>query len=269
MESILAYGFMVRALVAGIFIAVACAILGVFLLLRRDAMIGHGLAHVTFGGIALGLILHIIPLAVALTVAILCSLGILELKEKAGIYGDTAIGIFSSIGMAIGIILATLAGSFNVDLLSYLFGNILAIEVIEVWISVILAGVIIIAVALFYQELFYLTFDPESARASGIHAKRLDRLLAVLTAVTIVLGMKIVGVLLVSALIVIPSAAGLQLATNFKHAIVTSSIVATGSVIAGLTMAFYWDLPASGAIVILSFLCFLLLFSLRLMRRPI
>jgi zinc transport system permease protein len=129
--------------------------------------------------------------------------------------------------MAIGIILTTLAGSFNVDLLGYLFGNILAIEVIEVWISVILAGVIIIAVALFYQELFYLTFDPESARASGIHAKRLDRLLAVLTAVTIVLGMKIVGVLLVSALIVIPSAAGLQLATNFRRAIVTSSIVAT------------------------------------------
>ncbi|NIS59434.1 MAG: hypothetical protein GTO13_01645 [Proteobacteria bacterium] len=144
-----------------------------------------------------------------------------------------------------------------------------AIEVIEVWISVILAGVVIIAVALFYGDPFYLTFDPESARASGIHAKWLDRLLAVLKAVPIVLGMNIVGVLLASALIVIPSAAGLQLAANFRHAIITSSIVATGSVIAGLIMACHWDLPASGVIVIVSFLCFLLLFSLRLMRKSI
>jgi zinc transport system permease protein len=118
MEAFLSYGFLQRALLAGIFVAIACALLGVFLILRRDAMIGHGLAHVTFAGIALGLFLRIIPLAVALVIAVLAALGIMKLKEKAGIYGDTAIAIFSSVGLALGILLATLGHSFNVDLFS-------------------------------------------------------------------------------------------------------------------------------------------------------
>ncbi len=260
MEAFLSYGFLQRALLAGIFVAIACALLGVFLILRRDAMIGHGLAHVTFAGVALGLFLKIIPLAAALVIAVLAALGIMKLKEKAGVYGDTAIAIFSSVGLALGILLATLAQSFNVDLFSYLFGDILAIEASEVWLSIGLAVIVVFIVIINYHRFMYMTFDLEAAKASGIKVGRLDILLTVLTAVTIVLGMKVVGILLVSALVVIPAAAGLQLAANFKQAIILSSLIAFISVLLGLILAFYLDFPASGTIVILSFLLFGLIF---------
>jgi zinc transport system permease protein len=267
MENILAYGFMQRALLTGVFIAVACAILGVFLILRRDAMIGHGMAHVTFGGVALGLFLDVEPLLVALVVAVLCSLLILRLREKVGIYEDTAVGIFSSAGMAIGVILVTVSGKFNVNLFGYLFGNILAIENFEVGMAVGLALAIIAVMLLFYQEFLYQTFDTESARTSGIRGSHLDAVLAILTSVTVVIGMKVVGILLVAALLVIPSAAGLQLARNFRQAMMISSLVATCSVTAGLAAAYYWDLPASGTIVITSFMMFLTLGGMRILRK--
>lgn len=256
MEAFLSYGFLQRALLAGIFVAIACALLGVFLILRRDAMIGHGLAHVTFAGIALGLLLNIMPLVMALAIAVLAALGIMKLKEKAGLYGDTAIAIFSSVGFAFGILLVTLAQGFNVDLFAYLFGEILAIDTAEVWLSVALAVIVVLIVILNYHKFMYVTFDREAAKASGIKVSRLDVVLTILTAVTIVLGMKVVGILLVSALVVIPAAAGLQLATNFKQAIFLSSVVAFLSVVFGLLLAYYFDFPASGAIVILSFFFF-------------
>lgn len=263
MEALFGYGFFQRALLAGLFVAVACAILGLFLILRRDAMIGHGLAHVTFGGVALGLFLNIIPLGAALAVAILASWTILKLKEKAGLHGDTAIGIFSSVGMALGIALATLAGRFNADLLSYLFGDILAIDALEVGLSTLLAAVVIIAILGNYRRLMYLTFDREAAKASGIKTTRLDLLLAVLTSVTVVLGMKVVGILLVTALLVIPAGAGLLLATSFKQALFFSSLVAFLSVVLGLLAAFYLDLPASATVVLTSFVLFGVFYRLR------
>jgi zinc transport system permease protein len=151
MDDLFTYAFMQRALLAGLWVSITCAILGVFLVLRRDAMIGHGLAHVTFGGVALGLLLSVAPLLVTLAVAVLSALGILKLKEKAGLYGDTAIGIISSMGMALGILLVSLAGSFNVDLFGYLFGNVLAIDPGEVWVSFILAVGVLVTIILFYQ----------------------------------------------------------------------------------------------------------------------
>jgi zinc transport system permease protein len=263
METIFSYGFLQRALLAGVFVALACALLGVFIILRRDAMIGHGLAHVTFAGIALGFLLKIVPLAAALAVAALAALGIMKVKEKAGLYGDTAIAIFSSAGFAFGILLVTLAHGFNVDLLSYLFGDILSIDISEVYLSIGLAAVVVMIVILNYRQFMYMTFDREAAKASGIKVNRLDVLLTVLTAVTIVLGMKVVGIIMVSALVVIPAAAGLQLASNFKQAIILSSLTALVSVLGGLLLAFYLDFPASGTIVILSFLFFGLFFLLK------
>lgn len=267
MENILTYGFMQRALIAGIFISVACAILGVFLVLKRDAMLGHGLSHVTFGGVALGLFLGFKPLLTALAVAVFCSVIIQKLREKAGVYEDTAIGIFSSTGMAIGIILVTLSGKFNVDLFSYLFGNILAIEKFEVLVAVLLALGIIVVISFFYEELLYQTFDPESARTSGIQTGFLDTVLAVLTSITVVIGMKVVGILLVAALLVIPSAAGLQIAKTFRQAVVISSAVAIVSVISGLFLAYYGDLPAAGTTVVISFLVFLVFGIIRTLRK--
>lgn len=257
MNALLTYGFFQRALFAGVFVALACALLGVFLILRKDAMIGHGLAHVIFAGIALGLLLNVLPLIAALIVGIIAAIAIMNLKEKAGVYGDTAIAIMSSLGFASGILIISFSNKFNVDLFGYLFGDILAIDSTEVWLSVALAGSVLFIIILFYRRFMFMTFDRESARAAGMKVQNLDTLLTILTAVTVVLGMKVVGLLLVSALLVIPSAAGLQLASSFKKAIILASGVAVLSVILGLIFAFYLDFPASGTIVLLSGVFFL------------
>jgi len=256
MPAFLTYGFIQRAFLAGVFIAVACAVLGLFLILRKDAMIGHGLSHIAFAGVALGLFLNVLPLAAALAVAVAAAVAIIKLKDRAGLHGDTAIGIFSSLGLAVGVLLASLARGFNVELMSYLFGDILAIEPLEVGLTVALAAAVLLTVRMNYAKLLYMTFDRESARAAGVKVGRLDVLLMVLTAVTIVLGMKVVGILLVAALIVIPAAAGLQVATSFRTAVRASTAVAVVSVGAGLGLSLALNIPASAAIVILCFLAF-------------
>ena len=262
MHALLAYGFLQRAFLAGVLIAVACAVLGIFLILRKDAMIGHGLSHIAFAGVALGLFLNVLPLAAALAVVIAAAITVMKLKDRAGLHGDTAIGIFSSLGMAVGILLASLAKGFNVELMSYLFGDILAIEPLEVGLTVALAAAVLLTVRLNYAKLLFMTFDRESARAAGIRVGRLDTLLMVLTAVTIVLGMKVAGILLVAALIVIPAAAGLQIARSFRAAVRASTAVAVVSVAAGLGLSLALNVPASAAIVVLCFLAFAV-FSLR------
>jgi zinc transport system permease protein len=256
MHAFLSYGFIQRAFLAGVFIAVACAVLGIFLILRKDAMIGHGLSHVAFAGVALGLFLNVLPLAAALAVAVVAAVAVIRLKDRAGLYGDTAIGIFSSLGLAVGILLASMAGSFNVELMSYLFGDILAIEPLEVGLAVALAATVLLTVRMNYAKLLFMTFDRESARAAGIKVGRLDTLLMVLTAVTIVLGMKVAGILLVAALIVIPAAAGLQVATSFRMAVQASTAVAVVSVAGGLALSLALNIPASAAIVLICFFVF-------------
>ncbi len=263
MSSLFAYGFLQRAFLAGALIGVACAVLGLFLVLRKDAMIGHGLAHVAFAGVALGLFLNVLPLAAALAVAVAAAVGVMKIKGRAGLHGDTAIGIFSSLGLAAGVLLASLARSFNVELMAYLFGDILAIEPVEVGLTLVLAVAVLVAVKLNYGKLLYMTFDRESARASGVRVERLDTLLMVLTAVTIVLGMKIAGILLVAALIVIPAAAGLQGAKSFRGAVRTSIAAAVASVAGGLGLSLVLNIPASAAIVSLSFVAFAAAFLLR------
>jgi zinc transport system permease protein len=248
---ILHFSFMQRAIAAGVLIAVACSVLGVFLVLRRDAMLGHGLAHVTFGGVALGLLLSVSPLWTALIVAILASILLIKIREAAGLHGDTAIGIISSVGFAMGIVIASVSGRFSVELFSYLFGNILAIGKGEVWISAILASAVLFSVVFNYNDLVAITFDRELALTSGVPVRRLDLILAILSAVTVVLAMKVVGLLLVAALIVIPAATALQVAGNFRNAIVWSCAAGTLSVLGGLVVSFYMDIPSSGSIVLL------------------
>jgi zinc transport system permease protein len=259
MDAFFHYAFLQRAFSAGLFIAVACAVLGVFLVLRKDAMIGHGLSHIAFAGVALGLFLSMLPLAAALVVCAAASLAIQRIKDRAGLYGDTAIGIFSSLGLAVGILLASLSGNFSADLMAYLFGDILAIGAAEVWLSMALAAAVLLAVILNYRGLLFVTFDRESARVAGVKVGRLDTLLMVLTAVTVVLGMKVAGILLVAAFIVIPAAAALQVASSFRSAVFISASVAAASVIAGLALSLRLDIPASAAIVILCFAVFAVL----------
>lgn len=254
--SVLGYVFVQRALVAGIFISILCATLGVFLVLKRFSLIGDGLAHVAFGGVALGLFLGFYPFYVAVPVAMLGSLGIIKVTEESNIFGDAAIGIISSVGMAGGIMLASLAGGFNVNLLSYLFGNILSISGDEVIFSVVLSLLVIALIALFYHDLLSITFDEEYAKTSGINTRLMNRVLILLTAVSVVLAVKVVGAVLVSSLLILPALTALQLAGSFKSTIVYAGIFSVISIILGLLVAFLFNLPPGATIILLNFVFF-------------
>ncbi len=252
MIEILSYGFMQKAFVTGIVTATACSLLGVFLVLRRYALMGDGLAHISFGGVALGILFNFMPYTSALLFSILGALGILKLKEKTLVHSDTAIAIISYTSLGIGIFIASIAGGFNVDLLSYLFGSILAIQTSEVAVSVALALIVIAVISLFYHDLFYMAFDEESAKTSGIKTGMLNSLLVVLTAITVVSAMRVVGLLLASALIVLPAASALQYNTSFKKTLLISAATSVFSVVTGLVLAYYYDYAVSGTIILLN-----------------
>ncbi len=254
------YGFIQRAYLAGSFIAVLCAILGLFLVLRKLSLIGDGLSHVSFGAIALGLFFGVYPFYVAVPLVVLSSFLILKLTKKARVYGDAAIGIVSSVGIAGGVILASLSRGFNVDLFGYLFGNILAISNQEVYLSVGLSLFVLFVVLLLYNDLFSATFDEEYAKVSGIKTERLNVVLISLTAVTVVLAIKVVGIMLVSSLLILPAVSALQVSRGFKTAMLVSSVVAVMSVLVGITVSFYVDIPAGATVVFVNFLIFLFLF---------
>ena len=266
----LSYGFMQRALIGGSLIAILCSVLGVFLVLRRLSLIGDGLAHVTFGSVALALLFRLQSIYLTLAiipVVLACAMGILKLAQKARIYGDAAIGIVSAVGIATGVLLASVAGGFNVDLFSYLFGNILSISSSELVIAGILFVIVIAGVAIFYNELFASTFDEELAKSSGIDTDRINAVLVLLTALTVVLAMKVVGIMLISALLILPAVSALQIAKGFKTAIVSAAGIGVGTVIVGISLSFVMNLPSGATIVLINFLAFLGAFGARTLRR--
>lgn len=257
MIEFLQYAFMQRALVAGIIIAILCAVIGLFLVLRRMALLGDGLAHISFGGIATGMFFGFYPILSALVFAVLGALGIQKLK-KMKVYSDSAIAIFFSFGLALGVVLISFSHGFNADLFSYLFGSILVVSLTDIGVILFVGIIVLVALGLFYKELFYITFDEYSAKASGLPVEKLDALLVVLTAVTVVLSMRIVGILLVSSMLVIPASTALLLCKSFKQTIIYSILISIISVIIGLILAYYFDLAAGGAIVIVLITGFLL-----------
>jgi zinc transport system permease protein len=256
---ILSYGFIQRALLAGTLIAVLCSVLGVFLVLRRLSLIGDGLAHVTFGSTAIALAFKIYSAAsllVSLPFVLLASIGILKLTEKARLSGDAAIGIVSAVGIAAGIMLASVGGGYNVDLLSYLFGNILSITSEEVLIAAGLFCVVLTLLGLFFNDLLAITFNEDLARVSGISTNHINIVLVMLTALSVVLAMKLVGIMLISSLLILPAVSALQLARSFKTCILLAAAQGCCSVVAGIFISFLSNLPTSATIVFVNLLFF-------------
>lgn len=257
MLELFSYVFMQKAFISGIFIAIACALLGIFLILRKLSLIGDGIAHISFGGVATGLLFNITPFVGALLFGLVGSIGILKLKEKSNIYGDNAIGIVSHASLGIGIFIASIASGFNVDILSYLFGSILSIKDTELFLSIILAIIVILFVIIFNKDLFYVSFDEESAKVSGIKVNMLNSMLIILTAITIVSSMNVVGLMLAASLIILPPSSALQLKKSFKQTIIFSVIISIFSVVMGLIVSYYFDYATSGTIVIINTIIFL------------
>ena len=256
------YEFVQRAFAAGILIAIVSSILGVFLVLRRFSLIGDGLAHITFGSVAFVMFLGVSPLYItlaALPIVMASSLAILKLTHSKRIQGDAAIGVVSSVGIAAGIILASLSNGYNIDLFSYLFGNILTVTRIELILSFIVFLTVTAVVIIFYNDFFAVTFDEELARTMGIKTRRINAILFLLTAVAAVLAMKVAGIMLVSAMLILPPLTALQLSLSFKVTIIAAAFFSILSVICGIIAAFLLNLPVGGTIVIfnIGFLLFI------------
>ncbi|MCZ7399742.1 MAG: metal ABC transporter permease [Candidatus Methanoperedens sp.] len=256
MLEILQYSFMQRAFIAGIMVAIICSAIGTFIVLKRLSMIGDGLAHIALGGVALGLFFNVYPIITALLFSAISALGINRLR-KTKVHGDVAIAIFFSAGLAVAVVLLSLANGFNVNLFSYLFGSILTVNETDLQIVMGLGILTVGAIILFYKEFVYLTFDEESAIVSGIPVDKLNDALVILTAITVVVSIKIVGILLVSSLLVVPTAISLQISKNFKETILFSTVFAILSVVTGLISSYYFNIATGGAIVLVSIIFFI------------
>jgi zinc transport system permease protein len=263
MLEILGYGFMQRALVAGILVSVACSLLGVFLVLKKSAFIGEGLAHISFAGIAIGLIFGFSPLIASVILTVIGGIAIMKLTAKSRLHTDAAIGIISYTGLAFGVFLISISRGFTIDIFSYLFGNILTISQFDMYFSAGLAVAVLFFTILFFNELYVITFSEETAKTTGINVNLLNYVFAVLVAITVVISIRVVGILLVASFMILPASAALQLAKGFRHSLVISAVFGILSVIGGLSLSYFLDVAAGATIVLLNFGFFMLSMVLR------
>jgi zinc transport system permease protein len=252
----LEYGFMHRAFVAGAVTALVCPAIGVFLIPRRLSLIADSLAHVALAGVALGLLAGFSPVLGALLVTVLGAVGIERLRSRGALQGDASLAVFLSGGFAVAVVIIGLAGGFNTDLFAILFGSILTVTPTDVWLILALGAVVAITIRVFFAQLFAITLSEDLARTSGVPVTALNLMLTLLTALTIVVAMRMVGVLLVSAMIVIPALTGFAVGRSFRSALAVAIASALLAVVAGLIAAFYLRLAAGGAIVLTTLLFF-------------
>jgi len=250
--AIFGYRFFQNAILGGCIASAACAWVGLFLILRRESMLGDGVAHTAFGGIAIGLLFGISPILAALAVSIISVLGIAYMKKKELANSDAAIAVIMAMGFALGLIIISIAGGPNVELFSYLFGSILTISVQDLLIVSILGLVILMFLGLFHKELLSMTFDEDAARMTGIPVGAMSAVFNILVAMTIVVSIKVVGIILVTALMIIPGLAALQLNTSFRKTVAAAIGFGMFSTFLGLLFSGSYGLEASGAVVFTS-----------------
>ncbi len=253
---ILSYSFMQRALISGIAISLMCSVVGLFLVLRRHSLFGDALAHSAFGGIAAGLFLGIYPMWTAFIVSVLSALGLTKIRQRFQITGDAMVAILLSSGLAMGVILISLAGGFTVNLFSFLFGSILLVSLDNTILILGLAGSILVVILLLYRQLTYATFNEEQAKVSGIQVEKLNYLLVVIAGITVVSSMQLVGILLTSSLIVIPNVSAMLFSRGFKQTAILSMIFAIFSTVTGILTSYIFNIAPGGMIVLISILIF-------------
>lgn len=241
--------FMYRALIVGVLISLCAALLGVVLVLKKYALIGHGLADIGFASLALALVLGLSPLYVSIPVVVIASFAIMMISQKMGGNGDTAIGIVSTGSLAIGILITYLGGGMNVDIQSYMFGSILGTTQTDLILTVPLAVIVIATFIIFYNRLFMVTYDETYARACGINVTLYQFLISLLTAFTVVLGMRMMGTLLISSLIIFPAIIAKRLVKSFRSVIIVSAVISVFCFLVGLVISYMFNLPMGAAVV--------------------
>jgi zinc transport system permease protein len=253
--------FMKLALASGLIVAAICPMLGLFLVLRRLSLIGDGLGHIAFAGVAAGFLTGVYPLVTALGFTVAGALGIEWLRSKQRAYGDLVLALFFYTGIAGGVVLATMSNTPNAALFGYLFGSISTVRIEDVWFIVGLGLGVAVLIALFFKELFALSFDEATARVSGIRVGVLNIMVAVLSAVTVSIGMRVVGLLMVAALMIVPVATALQLGRGFLATLLWSVAFSVVALTAGLAISYYRDLPPGGTIVLAAVALFIVVMA--------
>jgi zinc transport system permease protein len=254
---ILELGFMQRALVTGIAVAVICSAVGLFLVLRRHSLFGDALSHMAFGGIAVGLFANIYPYWTAVAVSVLAALGITKLRQSTKIPADATVAVMLSGGLALGIVLVSISGGFNLDLFSFLFGSILLVSPDEViFIVALSAGIIAVLIPL-YKKFMYVTFDEDQAKVSGLQVSRLNYLFIVLASLAVIASIRLVGILLISALIVLPNITAMMFGKGFKKTAAISGVIAVFSVVFGILVSYVANVATGGTIVLVLAIAFL------------
>ena len=248
----LSYGFMQKALIAGIAVGLICSFMGTFLVLRRYSLFGDGIAHVAFGGISVGLFLGVFPLWTAFIVSIFGGLGLQKLRQSTKISGDAAVAVILVSGLAVGVILVSSSGGFSVDLFSFLFGSILLISNEDTIMILAISAGIIATLTILQKQFLHLTFNEEQAKLVGLRTTLLNYAFVVLASITVVTSMRLVGILLISALIVIPNITAMMFGKGFKKTVFISMSIAVISVISGILVSYFLNVAPSGTIVVIA-----------------
>ena len=265
-SEMLSYPFMVRALVGGILVSLCASLLGVSLVLKRYSMIGDGLSHVSFGALSVALAAGWSPLKVSIPVVVLAAFFLLRLTENGKIRSDAAIAMISASALAIGIIVTSLTTGMTTDVSSYMFGSILAMSKEDVWLCIGLAAVVLFLFVWCYTRMFAITFDETFARATGTRAGLYNGLLAALTAVTIVLGMRLMGSLLISSLIIFPALTAMRVCKRFISVILSAGVISVVCFFAGMMMSYAWGTPAGASVVVVNLAVFLVFWVIGALR---
>ena len=256
MPEIFQYEFMLHAFEAGIAVGIVAPLIGMFLVVRRYSLMADTLAHVSFAGVAAGLLFQINPILSAIGLSVLASFGIESLHSKSKIFGESILAIFLSGSLAVAVVIISLAKGFNANLFSYLFGSISTVSTSDLWVTIGLAIAVFFAVILLYKELFFSSFDAELAEASGLPVKALNLTIVILAAIAVALSIRIVGVLLIGALMVIPVISAMQYGRGFRTTLFFSVAFSLFSVIVGLFASYYFNLASGGAIVLIALAIF-------------
>ena len=256
MFEILEFGFMQRALITGTAVASVCSIVGLFLVLKKHSLFGDAMSHVAFGGLSIGLFLNIYPIWTAYIISIIAALGITKLRESTKIPPDSTVAVLLSSGLALGVVLISLSGGFSLDLFSFLFGSILLVSIQDTVTIVAISLVILTIMALIYKKLMYITFDEKQASVSALNVKFINYLFIGIAGITVVTSIRLVGVLLISALIVIPNITSIMLGKGYKKTALISIAIANASVVIGIIFSYLANLSPGGCIVLVTVVIF-------------
>ena len=259
--------FMQRALIAGVLVSLCAALLGVSLVLKRYSMIGDGLSHVSFGALAIAVALGVTPLYFSIPVVILAAFFLLRAADNPNRSNDAAIAALSAASLAIGILVISRTSGMTTDVDSYMFGSVLAMSWGDVALSVVLCAAVLVMFILFYHKIFAVTFDESFSRATGLKVDRYNTLLAILTALTIVLGMRMMGAMLISSLIIFPALTAMRLFRSFRGVVLSAAVSSVVCFCAGLTISFVYSTPVGATVVAANLAVFLAACAVRLLRK--